>query len=366
MVIQEGRTRLHGVRHVHPVTAPGQDLALQHRLDPDVLGLIEGVASFELFRIQGLGNGLARGIVREGLAMGIREQGRDERRTGQPGLETTGGETHDRIEVRIIHLIRRQHRPLHQGIGLLQQVFPGLALLLRQVLETVQEHVAAEGRIATEELIGALPSHHHLVVDLVDVAAHQEFRHRQGVVDRALGVPEGALHPAVELLARETHHVLLGRRGVRHLLGDRRLVVAGVVETNGECLDRALADGGGQPKDGATVDASREVTTHGHIGDHPQLHRFEQSRTNRLDVVGLALAAVPLALAGEVHVPVLPGLNLEAPVAAAHADAVAGRHLMDPIKGRGPGDHGLHQLMEEPFRGEAALHRRMGKQHLQL
>ena len=41
-------------------------------------------------------------------------------------------------------------------------------------------------------------------------------------------------------------------------------------------------------------------------------------------------------------------------------------HLVDTGKRGRSRHHRLHQLMEQPFRGETPLHRRMGKQHLEL
>ena len=59
MVIQECRTGLHWSGHVDPVT-PGEDLALQHGLDPDVLGLVQSVATLQLIGVKLCGNRLAR------------------------------------------------------------------------------------------------------------------------------------------------------------------------------------------------------------------------------------------------------------------------------------------------------------------
>ena len=153
MVIQEGGSCLHGIGHVDPIATPGEDLALQHGLDPDVLGLVQGMAPVQLIRIQLRGNRLARGVTLQGCGMGFRQKLRHQRRAGQPGLKATGGEANHRIKIGVIHLVFSQHRPLHQGIGLLQQAFPAGALLLRQVIETVEEHVAAKGGIAAEQLI---------------------------------------------------------------------------------------------------------------------------------------------------------------------------------------------------------------------
>ena len=75
------------------------------------------------------------------------------------------------------------------------------------------------------------------------MAAHQELGHRQGVVDRSLRMPDGALHVAIELLTRETHQILLSAGGFGHLPGNRRLVVTGVVKADRERLHRCLAHG---------------------------------------------------------------------------------------------------------------------------
>ena len=96
-------------------------------------------------------------------------------------------------------MIGCQHRSLHQSIRLLQQQLPIAAFLLRKIIKTVQKHVAAKRGVAAEQLVGAFTRHHHLVVHVVDVATHQKFGHRQGVVDRALRMPDRALHESIEL-----------------------------------------------------------------------------------------------------------------------------------------------------------------------
>ena len=111
------------------------------------------MAPVQLIRIQLLGNRLPRRVTLKGSGMGFRQKLRHQGRTGQPGLKATGGEANHRIEIGVIHLVFSQHRPFHKGIGLLQQAFPAGALLLRQVIETVEEHVAAKCGIAAEQLI---------------------------------------------------------------------------------------------------------------------------------------------------------------------------------------------------------------------
>ena len=111
------------------------------------------MAPVQLIRIQLRGNRLARGVTLQGFGMGLRQKLRHQGRAGQPGLKAAGGEANHRIKIGVIHLVFSQHRPFHQGIGLLQQAFPAGALLLRQVIQTMEEHVAAKGGIAAEQLI---------------------------------------------------------------------------------------------------------------------------------------------------------------------------------------------------------------------
>ena len=85
--------------------------------------------------------------------MGLRQKFRHQGRAGQPGLQATGGEADHRIKIGVIHLVFSQHHALHQSIGLLEQAFPAGALLLRQVIQTMEEHVATEGGVAAEQLI---------------------------------------------------------------------------------------------------------------------------------------------------------------------------------------------------------------------
>ena len=153
MVIQESRPCLHGVGHVDAITSPGEDLAFQHRFDPDVLSLVEGMATIELLGIQLLSNGFTWRVLHQRLTVLVSQQIRHQRRAGQPGLQTAGGEAHHGIKIGIIHLISRQHCSLHQGIVGLQQRLPILAIVLRQVLQTMEEHVTPKRGIATEQLV---------------------------------------------------------------------------------------------------------------------------------------------------------------------------------------------------------------------
>ena len=56
-------------------------------------------------------------------------------------------------------------------------------------------------------------------------------------------MPDGALHVAIELLAREPHQILFSAGGFGHLAGNRRLVVTGIVKSDRERLHRCLAHG---------------------------------------------------------------------------------------------------------------------------
>ena len=66
LVIEEGRSSLHRVRHIGPVSAPGEDLSLQHRLDPHILGLVQRVSSLNGFAVQRLRNSPARRVILQG------------------------------------------------------------------------------------------------------------------------------------------------------------------------------------------------------------------------------------------------------------------------------------------------------------
>ena len=77
-------------------------------------------------------------------------------------------------------------------------------------------------------------------------------------------------------------------------------------------------------------------------------------------------AAVAFTVAREVEVPITLFRHLQGSIAPLHLQHVAGLHLVDSGEGGAAGHHRLHQLMEQPFGGEAPLHGRMGEQHLEL
>ena len=100
----------------------------------------------------------------------------------------------------VFHRLGGQHRSGHQGIGLVQP-FLALVLIAALVVAAMQEHVAPEGGVARKQFIRTFAGEHHLVVHVPHMAAHQVFGHTQGVVDRALGVPEGGFEMVVEVIA---------------------------------------------------------------------------------------------------------------------------------------------------------------------
>ena len=88
------------------------------------------------------------------------------------------------------------------------------------------------------------------------MATHQVFGHSQGVVNRALGVPERLFHVAVQLTTRQTHDVLLGTGGLRHLRSNGCFVVARIIESDRERLDGTLTHRRSKTEDRTTVDSA--------------------------------------------------------------------------------------------------------------
>ena len=83
-------------------------------------------------------------------------------------------------------------------------------------------------------------------------------------------------------------------------------------------------------------------------------------------MIRFAQAWIALIFAREIQIPVRPLGHLELTLGTLHLQHMPRLHLMNPCKRGGAGHHRLHQLMEQSFRGETPLHRRMGKQHLEL
>ncbi len=87
VVIEESRSRLHGVGHVDPVSAPGQDLPFQHSFAPGVLGNVERMTVSDLVGVNGLGKG-GDGIVgSKKIANGGRKEWRAGLESEHPGLK---------------------------------------------------------------------------------------------------------------------------------------------------------------------------------------------------------------------------------------------------------------------------------------
>ena len=76
----------------------------------------------------------------------------------------------------------------------------------------------------------------------------------------------------VRLLDRDGMEVCHG--SCRHLAGDVTFVVIRLIERERKRLDRRAGKPRGETEHSARVDPSAQVTTHRHVGTHPQPHRF--------------------------------------------------------------------------------------------
>ncbi len=151
--------------------------------------------------------------------------------------------------------------------------------------EAVEEHVALEGGVAGEQLVGALAGDDAAVAGVPDPFRHEVLGDPEGVVEGALGVPDGVdVVLAVEVGGLEVDHLLVGVHGLGHLAGDGGLVVVVVVEGDRVGLGGRLHRAGGEPEDAARVDAAGEVAADRHVGLEPEDDGADEFVADALDV----------------------------------------------------------------------------------
>ncbi len=363
-MVEEGRPRFHRVGHVHPVPAPGEDLALEHRLAPGVLGDVERMPPADHGRIDLRRDRGQRVVGPQHLGDRLGEQRSHRLQRDHPRLDPRRREAAEFLPGRMALPLLGQDRPLEDAGHRGRVAAAGLG-------RRVQEVVPLEEGIAAEELVRALAGDHHLVAAVPHPPAHVPLGHGQRVVEGAFGVVDhGQEGFAVEIIGRDAQHLLVGLGPLGHLPGDGRLVVVGVLEGDGERLHVRLLHRRGQPEDRAAVDAAGEVAAHRHVGLQPQPHRVDQPRTDAVhELLGPRFGRLRrqvLPGGREVQIPVPPQRGLE-PVAAAFDDEhVPRRHRPHALVGGGAGHHHLHRLVHRGPGIQPPRHRGVGEDRLDL
>ena len=88
--------------------------------------------------------------------------------------------------------------------------------------------------------------------------------------------------------------VVRGAEGSGDQTGEMALIVAGVLERDGQGVHRGVRQVGVEARHAAGVDAAAQVRGHGHIGDQPVAHRLDQVVAQALGRVVLGQGAVRL------------------------------------------------------------------------
>ena len=205
-----------------------------------------------------------------------------------------------------------------------EQLVDGFGILTFAVVE---QHVAAEVRIAAEDFVGAFAGDDDLVAGVADGAAEEIFRHTVGVDADGLGLGDGVGEVVGEVALDDGDGVELGAGKGGHLAGDGAFVVGRVFKGEGEGLDGIGMVARGEAEDGAGVEAAAEIDADGHVGAQADAHGFFEGVAEFGDVVGVRARGDGLVAAGIVEVPVLVELD----VLAGDQHVVAGRDLHDAV-----------------------------------
>ena len=226
----------------------------------------------------------------------------------------------------------------------------------------MEQHVAAEVRVAGQDLVGALAGQHDLVAGVAHGPAQQVLRHAVRVEAERLGLPGRVGEVVGEVGLADRDRVEVGPGVRRHLAGDRPLVVVGPVEGQREGPDRIAAVRRRQAQHGAGVDPAAEVAADRHVGPEAQPDRLVQRVPEPLGVLGVGADRPVVVGRRVVEVPVADQPDLP----AGGEQVVAGRHLGDAVEeGAVLGGHqevvGLEERGAVPAGGHAG-----GEQRLDL
>src|SRR5262249_56497564 len=127
--------------------------------------------------------------------------------------------------VELLRLAMRKEQAARDLVSVLQAGEEALDVLGAARARAVQHQIAAEVRIAGEDLVGALAGEDDLVAALVDRAAEEELGDAVRIEAQRLAVPDRIGEVVGELIVADRDGVELGARARRHLGGDGQLLL---------------------------------------------------------------------------------------------------------------------------------------------
>ena len=138
----------------------------------------------------------------------------------------------------------------------------------------VEDEVAAEVRIAGEDLVAAFAGHHNLDAGIADGAAQEVLGDRMRVHERPLGVVDRVAEVIRHVLGADVDAAELGAGALRLIAGEVALVIVRVVERERVGPDRPRRVARREAEHGTRVDAAAQVAGDRHVRAETQAHRF--------------------------------------------------------------------------------------------
>ena len=230
----------------------------------------------------------------------------------------------------------------------------------RQEREVLHQLVRLESSVAREEFVGAVSTQHNLDV-LRGQPAQHVGGHDRSVGQRLVQAAHDLGKQVRRVLQSQDLFVMLGAKDGRDAPRVGRLVVAPVIEADGETVQPAAGLLSGERGDGAGIDSTREEKTDRHVATQPFLDRVPQDGKQILSpFINVAIAHWIVL---ERDVPVA----IKAQSVAVEEEKGAGFDFVDSLENRvRRRDVTVGEIFADRERLKPARDPRMGQQRLEF
>jgi hypothetical protein len=187
----------------------------------------------------------------------------------------------------------------------------------------VEQHVAAEMRVAAEDLVRAFAGQHHLVAGIAHRPAQQIFGDAMGVEAHRLALGDGIGEMVRQILLPDRDRIECGAGLLGHLLRDRALVIVAAVKGQGEGTDRLAMVPCRKAEHRAGIETAAQIAADRNIGPEAQADRLLERVPELGRVIGVGALRPRRIGLGIVEIPIAH--HLDVPIAG--DEVMARRHL---------------------------------------
>ena len=252
------------------------------------------------------------------------------------GLEVRGNEAEHALHAVERRRSLRQERAGRHAIGgveLGEQPRLGGRVIQAMAVAAVEDEIAAEVRIAREDLVAAFARHHDLDAGIADGAAQKVLGDRVRVHERPLGVVDRVAEVIGHVFGADVDAAELGAGALRLIAGEVALVVVRVIERERVGAERPRRVARREAEHGARIDAAAQIAGDRHVRAQPQPDRLVERVLEPLDP--LAPVAVRVRRVGGRVVPV--PVRHDADLLAVGQQIARRRELIDALEERAIG-----------------------------